>query len=62
MIKLLTQLSISVGDIESIKNPTSNQLVINRSDVVIKRYIGGWNKFKIYPVKEFDDIIEVNYV
>lgn len=58
MIKLLTQLSISVGDIDSIKNPTSNQLVINRSDVVIKRYTGGWNNFKIYSVKEFDDIID----
>lgn len=57
MIKLLTDLNISINDITDITNPTTNQLVINRADFVIKRYTGGWTNFKIYTVREFDNIV-----
>lgn len=57
MIKLLTELNISIGDIESIKKPGNNQMVINRSDMVIKRYTGGWTNFKIYSIPEFDNMV-----
>lgn len=56
MIKLLTQLTIAVGETDEIINPTSKQLVINRKDMVIRRYTGRWENFKIYTVKEFDNI------
>lgn len=58
MIKLLTQLNIGVGDIGTITTPTNNQLVINREDMVIRRYTGRWETFKIYSIKEFGDITE----
>lgn len=61
MIKLLTHLNISINDITDIPSPAINQLVINRTNFVIKRYTkGGWANFKIYSKKEFDDIVSTN--